>query len=72
MDDQTSVMYSVIIPKVDGDLYFTLESYYASMIDKSCQTGGIGYPLLYYAIYQNGKEIGANYYYEDYARSFLL
>ena len=31
--------YTIHVPKQDGDLYFTVESYYANMVPISCLSG---------------------------------
>jgi hypothetical protein len=37
--DENNHQYSIEIPAQDGDLYFTVESYYEKMVPESCTTG---------------------------------
>ena len=78
--------YFITVPEVKGDLYFTVESYYANVVPKSCTTKEHTYtsngnqvtstltkPLLYFALYQEGvtSAIAIQYYTEQFHRPIL-
>jgi len=65
MDDQEHT-YTVTVPANDGDLYFTVESYYLSMVPDGCIGGYISYewegetvrdwydyPVVYFEVYKS-------------------
>lgn len=50
-NDETQQEFSITVPRNNGDLYFTAESYYSGMVPENCQ-GSYGSPLLLFELYK--------------------
>ena len=65
-DDGTKKQYYTTMPAVDGDLYFTAETYYQEMVPSECITGASPVPILYFDLYKSGvsTRIAYQWYYD--------
>lgn len=71
-------------PKVDGHIYFSVETYFSKVVPKQCTKGKYFYsdgtsvdkshPLVSFRLYESGKEqyLQTAYYGDQYHRPFLL
>lgn len=71
--------YHVVLPKVNGDLYFSVDTYYHDVVPAECVEGPFTYtsgsqqvtatmynPIAYFALYLNNKVVVSKFYAEQF------
>ena len=65
-------LYEIEIPRKDGEIYFSVETYYQNIIPQNCVLDEFSMPLVIFGLLQNGLEsenvIDAWYYYDQFHR----
>lgn len=77
--DNTYQYFDFTPSSVDGELYFSVETYPYKVIPKECTTGTYGngyaasYPVIYFAVYKaDGTRYDYKYYFDQYHRPILV
>ena len=69
--DDALVTYSIGSVQKDGELYFTVESYYNHMLPSACYSQSKSYVNIFYEVKINGARLDYIWYNEQFARPIL-
>ena len=68
-NDESEQEFKITVPQNDGDLYFTLETYYPGMVQQSCIGGSYGgYNIINFEVYNGRSRVMQSAYADQYAK----